>query len=176
MEEERRKLPALVEASAWAMLRAMAARRAMPCSAAAIVLAVGAFTTRQPNSVAACRSTLSMPTPALPTTFNLPFPASKTSLVTLVPLLTIKASQHEILVQSSSCESSYAHSTWPTLRNTLSPASPSFSETKIVGFSPKNPTSSDFELPTEVAVGSTVFKTLLTAKERLEELAWESFR
>ena len=41
-------LPLFVEASAWAMFRLRAARSAMPCSAAATVLAVGAFTTRQP--------------------------------------------------------------------------------------------------------------------------------
>ncbi|KAJ0586285.1 hypothetical protein HanPI659440_Chr04g0139111 [Helianthus annuus] len=93
-----------MEASACAILRAMAAKRAMPCSAAAIVLAVGALTTRHPNSVAACRSTLSMPTPALPTTFKRPLAASKTWRLTLVPLLTIKASQEEILEQRSSGE------------------------------------------------------------------------
>ena len=40
-----------------------------------------------------------MPTPALPTTFSLPLEASKTCLVTLVALLTMSASQAEILAQ-----------------------------------------------------------------------------
>ena len=42
------RLPALTLASAWATLRAMAVMSAIPCSAAATVLAVGALTTRQP--------------------------------------------------------------------------------------------------------------------------------
>ena len=41
--------PALTEASAWATFLLRAAISAIPCSAAAIVLAVGAFTTRQPH-------------------------------------------------------------------------------------------------------------------------------
>ena len=40
--------PLFMEASAWATFRLRAAIRAMPCSAAAMVLAVGALTTRQP--------------------------------------------------------------------------------------------------------------------------------
>ncbi|CAJ2661873.1 unnamed protein product [Trifolium pratense] len=36
------------------------------------------------NSVAACRYTLSIPTPTLPTTFNFPFPASNTCLVNML--------------------------------------------------------------------------------------------
>ncbi|TQE14294.1 hypothetical protein C1H46_000213 [Malus baccata] len=44
---------------------------------------------------------LSMPMPALPTTFNLPPEDSNTSRVTLVPLHTINTSQSEILVQNS---------------------------------------------------------------------------
>ncbi len=45
---ERAHLPAFTLASACATLRDSAQMSAMPCSAAAIVLAVGAFTTRQP--------------------------------------------------------------------------------------------------------------------------------
>ena len=44
----RSHFPAFTEASAWATLRLSAQMSAMPCSAAATVLAVGAFTTRQP--------------------------------------------------------------------------------------------------------------------------------
>lgn len=40
-----------MEASAWATLRDSAHSSAMPCSAAAMVLAVGAFTTRQPYCI-----------------------------------------------------------------------------------------------------------------------------
>ncbi|KAL3825038.1 hypothetical protein ACJIZ3_021067 [Penstemon smallii] len=80
----------------------MPASKAIPCSAAAIVLAVGAFTTKHPNSVAACRSTLSIPTPARPTTFSFPFAASKTWRVTFVPLRTISASHSEIFAHRSS--------------------------------------------------------------------------
>jgi hypothetical protein len=39
---------AFIELSAWATLRARAHIRAIACSAAAMVLAVGAFTTRHP--------------------------------------------------------------------------------------------------------------------------------
>ena len=42
-------LPAFMDASAAGMLRASAQSSAMPCSAAATVLAVGALTTRQPH-------------------------------------------------------------------------------------------------------------------------------
>uniref|UniRef100_A0A803PH87 Uncharacterized protein n=1 Tax=Cannabis sativa TaxID=3483 RepID=A0A803PH87_CANSA len=112
----------------------MAASKAIPCSAAATVFAVGALTTKHPNSVAALRSTLSIPTPALPTTFNRPLEASKTLRLTLVPLRTINASQSEIFEQRSSGERSYKHSTWPKSRRTRRPASPSFSETKMLWF------------------------------------------
>ncbi|WVY96639.1 hypothetical protein V8G54_028790 [Vigna mungo] len=111
----------------------MAARRAIPCSAAATVLAVGALTTRQPCSVAAARSTLSIPTPALPTTLSLPPDDSKTSRETLVPLRTISASQSEILVQSSSVLRLYEQSTLAKSLSSFSPASPSFSATSTVG-------------------------------------------
>mmetsp|Transcript_15202 Transcript_15202/g.45841 ORF Transcript_15202/g.45841 Transcript_15202/m.45841 type:complete len:404 (-) Transcript_15202:444-1655(-) len=78
----RAHLPSFTLLSAWATLRLNAHRSAIPCSAAAMVLAVGAFTTRHPNSVAAVRSTLSTPTPARPTTLRRPPAASNTSLVT----------------------------------------------------------------------------------------------
>ncbi|KAL3843901.1 hypothetical protein ACJIZ3_001304 [Penstemon smallii] len=111
----------------------MAVSSAIPCSAAATVLAVGAFTTRHPCSVAAARSTLSIPTPALPTTFNLPADDSKTSRLTLVPLLTISASQSEILVHSSSGLRLYEQSTFANSLRRFTPASPSFSATRMVG-------------------------------------------
>ena len=60
--------PRRIEASAAAIRRATAKSRASVCSAAAMVLPVGALTTTTPAAVAASRSTLSTPTPARPTT------------------------------------------------------------------------------------------------------------
>jgi len=62
--------PRRSEASAAAMRRATAYSSASVCSAAAIVLPVGALTTVTPARVAASRSTLSTPTPARPTTIS----------------------------------------------------------------------------------------------------------
>uniref|UniRef100_A0A0A9F0C1 Si707066f01 n=1 Tax=Arundo donax TaxID=35708 RepID=A0A0A9F0C1_ARUDO len=84
----------------------MAARSATACSAAATVLAVGALTTRHPASVAAWRSTLSIPTPARPTTRSRPRAASNTSRVTRVALRTTNASTSDTLARSSSAVSS----------------------------------------------------------------------
>ncbi|URE39555.1 hypothetical protein MUK42_35645 [Musa troglodytarum] len=128
-----RGLPAFMEASACAMFLAIEASRAIPCSAAATVFAVGALTTRHPLSVAAWRSTLSIPTPALPTTLRRPLEASNTSRVTFVPLRTISASQREILEQRSWGERLYEQSTLANSRSSASPASPSFSATRMVG-------------------------------------------
>ena len=96
-------MPCFIDASAWGTKRASAHSSAMPCSAAATVLAVGALTTSTPASVAATRSTLSMPTPARPTVFRRPAPAANTSLVTLVAERTISASHSEILAMRSAC-------------------------------------------------------------------------
>mmetsp|Transcript_560 Transcript_560/g.1496 ORF Transcript_560/g.1496 Transcript_560/m.1496 type:complete len:362 (-) Transcript_560:44-1129(-) len=81
---ERSHLPAFIDTSACATFLASAHSIAIPCSAAATVLAVGAFTTRHPVSLAAVRSTLSIPTPARPTTLRRPAEASNTSRSTLV--------------------------------------------------------------------------------------------
>ena len=141
----RSHLPALTEASAWATLRLRAVMSAIPCSAAAMVLAVGAFTTRQPDckthrlslaqrlpqlpglcialgmlrvdgsdstmlqnhtSVAAWRSTLSIPTPARPTTFNLPLEASNTALVTCTDQAHPQLHQHSRCVYGRSSHTS----------------------------------------------------------------------
>ena len=77
----RSQRPPFIAESACGTLRASAHSSAMPCSAAATVLAVGALTTRHPTSEAAARSTLSMPTPARPTTLSRPLLASNTSRV-----------------------------------------------------------------------------------------------
>jgi hypothetical protein len=105
----------------------------MACSAAATVLAVGALTTRQPASVAAWRSTLSIPTPARPTTRSRPRLASSTSRVTLVPLRTMSASNCAALASSSAGDMPYADSTSANSRSTASPASLSFSATSTAG-------------------------------------------
>jgi hypothetical protein len=67
---ERVHSPRRIDASAAAILRATAKSRAIVCSAAAIVLPVGALTTVMPARVAASRSTLSTPTPARPMTWS----------------------------------------------------------------------------------------------------------
>lgn len=97
----RSHFPSLMLASACATLRATAASRAMPCSAAATVLAVGALTTRQPAAVAALRSTLSTPTPARPTTLRRPPEAANTAASTCVAERMIRAS--DVLTFSLSC-------------------------------------------------------------------------
>jgi hypothetical protein len=61
------------------------------CSAAAIVLPVGALTTMIPARVAASRSTLSTPTPARPIT-TMRVPAAISSASTWTWLRTISAS------------------------------------------------------------------------------------
>ena len=83
--------PRRIEASAAAVLRASPYIRAIVCSAAAIVLPVGALTTVMPARVAASRSTLSTPTPARPTTTRR-VPAAISSASTLTWLRTTRAS------------------------------------------------------------------------------------
>jgi len=84
-------LPDLSWLFASGTLRARASIRAMVCSAADTVLAVGALTTTIPFLVAASTSILSVPTPALPITFSFS-PRSMISAPTLVWLRTTKAS------------------------------------------------------------------------------------
>ena len=66
MKAERFHFWSRSDALACGMLRAMESMMAMVCSAAAMVLPVGALTTAMPRRVAASRSTLSTPTPARP--------------------------------------------------------------------------------------------------------------
>ncbi len=65
---ERCHLPALSAALALAVCRAVVSSSATACSAAEMMLLVGAFTTSTPRAVAAGMSTLSSPTPARATT------------------------------------------------------------------------------------------------------------
>ncbi|KAH7519375.1 hypothetical protein FEM48_Zijuj08G0029400 [Ziziphus jujuba var. spinosa] len=71
-----------------------------------------AIVAQHPCLVAAARSTLSIPTLTLPTTFNLRPDDSSRSLVTFLPLRATSASQREILVQSSSGLKLYGQSTF----------------------------------------------------------------
>ena len=79
----RRHCPSCNDWCACGTLRARASISAKACSAAAIVLPVGEFTTAIPWRVAASRSMLSTPTPARPITWRF-LPASIISAVTCV--------------------------------------------------------------------------------------------
>ena len=81
----------MVLAWAWGTWRDSASISARACSAAAIVLPSGEFTTITPRRVAAGTSTLSTPTPARPMMRNL-VAASITSAVTWVPERIIRPS------------------------------------------------------------------------------------
>ena len=81
----------MVLAWAWGTWRDRASIRAKACSAAAMVLPSGEFTTSTPRLVAAGTSTLSTPTPARPMIRSLSA-ASMISAVTVVPERIIRAS------------------------------------------------------------------------------------
>ena len=81
----------MVLAWAWGTWRERASIRARACSAAAMVLPSGEFTTSTPRRVAAFTSTLSTPTPARPMMRSL-VAASITSSVTWVPERIIRPS------------------------------------------------------------------------------------
>ena len=83
--------PRRMDASACGMFRASDIISAKACSAAAIVLPVGALTTAMPISVAASMSMLSTPTPARPMAWSRPAFAM-TEAVTFVSLRTSSAS------------------------------------------------------------------------------------
>src|SRR5271165_133860 len=85
------QLPALVEAQAAGMERAMESMSAMVCSAAETALPPGVFITSTPAAVAAGRSMFSIPTPARPITRSLGAWAS-TAASTIKPLRTMSAS------------------------------------------------------------------------------------
>ena len=67
---ERSQAPPVSEACACGTLRASASSSAIVCSAAVITFDCGALATMIPRLVAASTSTLSTPTPALPTARN----------------------------------------------------------------------------------------------------------
>ena len=122
--------PSCIEASAREMLRASAIIIPTVCSAAAMVLPVGALSTSTPCRVAASRSMLSTPTPARPTTLRRRA-ASSTSAVTLVSLRTTSASTSAIRRFSSSGERPVATSTSPAARSRSTPSAAIGSETRM---------------------------------------------
>ena len=83
IKSARRHTPDLSVALAWGILRARESMRAMVCSAAEIVLPVGALTTTMPRWVASSTSILSIPTPARAMTCSF-LPACITSAETWV--------------------------------------------------------------------------------------------
>jgi len=93
--------PRRTEASAAATRRARAKRRASACSAAAMVLPVGALTTVMPAWVAASMSTLSTPTPARPITVRR-VPAAIIAASTFTWLRTRRASYSGRIARYSS--------------------------------------------------------------------------
>ena len=93
--------PRRTDASAAAIRRATPYSSARVCSAAAIVLPVGALTTVIPARVAASRSTLSTPTPARPMTTRR-VPAAISAASTWTWLRTTSASYSPMAAHSSS--------------------------------------------------------------------------
>ena len=108
------------------MRRATASSRPTACSAAEMMLDVGALTTSTPCSVAAGTSTLSRPTPARATTLSLPV-AAKTSASTWVAERTSSASA------SATADSRAGRSVPSTWR--ISTSSPNTSMTDGASFS-----------------------------------------
>ena len=98
---ERFHSPRRIDASAAAVRRATPYSSARVCSAAAMVLPVGALTTVMPARVAASRSTLSTPTPARPMTTSR-VPAAISSASTWTWLRTMSASYSGRIAHSSS--------------------------------------------------------------------------
>src|SRR5262245_18537355 len=98
---ERSHFPARIWASARAISRALARRRAKACSAADVTLPSGAFMTMTPRRLAASTSMLSTPIPARPMSLSLG-PASMTSLVTLTALRTMRPSAEATAARRSS--------------------------------------------------------------------------
>ena len=111
---ERFHSPRRIDASAAAVRRATPYISARVCSAAAMVLPVGALTTVMPARVAASRSTLSTPTPARPMTTSL-VPAAISAASTWTWLRTMSASYSGMTAHSSSRLSPMRSSTswWP---------------------------------------------------------------
>ncbi len=128
---ERFHSPRRTDASAGAIRRASPYSSASVCSAAAIVLPVGALTTVMPARVAASRSTLSTPTPARPmTTRRVPAAISEASTWTW--LRTMSASYSGRIAHSSSCERPGRSSTSCWARRSSMPSAATGSATRIL--------------------------------------------
>ena len=80
----RSHLPPFIEASAWATLRASDSSSASASSAVETRLPIGEFITTTPWRVAACRSTLSTPTPGRPMTRSLRAAAKTSGVIWLL--------------------------------------------------------------------------------------------
>lgn len=129
---ERFHSPFFSAAWAWAVLRALARMSAMVCSAALVMLEVGALTTMTPALVAASTSTLSRPTPARATTRSFGA-AAMASASTCVAERTIRASTP---ARAGSSWERSAPSVWRTSKSapsTARPASDSSSATRTTG-------------------------------------------
>ena len=124
--------PRRTEASACGIQRATASSSPIVCSAAAVMLPRGAFTTRMPRRVAASISMLSTPTPARPTTRSRR-PASKTFSPTLVALRTTRASKAGMASTSWASVSPVRTSTSPAWRSLRRPSSARLSATRMAG-------------------------------------------
>ena len=123
--------PRLTDAFACGILRTMEHIIESVCSQAASVLPDGAFATMMPRLVAASRSILSTPAPALPIYLSLSA-AAMTLAVTCVPLLTRSPSYSPIIVISSSSERPVLTSTAQNSCNSATPSSASESLTRTL--------------------------------------------
>ena len=122
--------PRRMEASAAGIWRASASRSAIVCSAAAIVLPVGALTTVIPARVAASSSTLSTPTPARPITWSR-VPAAISAASTATWLRTISASYSPTMDRSASADRPVRTSTSWRSRSATRPSGAIDSATRI---------------------------------------------
>mmetsp|Transcript_15136 Transcript_15136/g.26382 ORF Transcript_15136/g.26382 Transcript_15136/m.26382 type:complete len:206 (+) Transcript_15136:2225-2842(+) len=128
---DRAHSPFFILASALGICRASEHMSATACSAAAMQLPVGAFTTMIPRSDAAGRSILSTPTPARPTTLSL-VPAKRISLVTLMPDRTMSASYLGISRSSEAWSKVRSTVTWWCCSKMARPSLESFSGTRTL--------------------------------------------
>src|SRR5688572_24647799 len=127
----RSHLPCFMLASASGTRRAQASMSAHACSAADVMLPVGAWKTATPRAGAAARSTLSTPTPARPTARSL-VAAAMSSARMVVPLRTIHASALATSAWRAGPSSLVPSTTsWPRLRRRSRPSASSGSVTRM---------------------------------------------
>ena len=132
-------LPALVEASACGIRRAIASISEIACSAVVTELPPGVFITTTPRAVAASVSMLSTPTPARPITLRPPA-ASRTSRVTLVAERIAKPSKPASFCFNSSALRPVATSvSTPRWWNTSTALSDILSAIRTLGIGDRDP-------------------------------------